>query len=283
MKTVRDILSKIKFREPETLPEADFDCPKHGKYTGCPIKSFSFFGKNDEGSITNPECPKCVEEERMRREKAEAEKEKREEIERFIGMGIDEKYWPETLGTFNAYTPELEKHLETVRKFSENPDDKKLVMLGENGNGKTHLAIGALKVIGGLIYTAYEIGLILRESYYGTINQYEFLQKLCKTPLLVIDEVEKVSETQAKQNWLSHIIGKRYNKMLPVIFIANCHSQVDCLHYKAEKKPCSRCIEYHLENDVLSRIVENGQVMKFTGEDYRYKIRASRGKNNEQG
>jgi hypothetical protein len=171
MKTAGDILSKIKFREPEALPEADFDCPKHGKYTGCPIKSFVFFGNDDEGFITNPECPKCVEEETMRREKAEAEKKKREEIERFISMGIDEKYWPETLNTFNAYTPELGKHLETVRKFSENSEDKKLVMLGENGNGKTHLAIGALKVIGGLIYTAYEIGLILRESYYGTINQ----------------------------------------------------------------------------------------------------------------
>jgi DNA replication protein DnaC len=276
MKTAGDILSKIKFREPETLPEADFDCPEHGKYTGCPIKYFDCFGNSGEGFITNPECPKCAEEETIRRERAEAEKKKREEIERFIDMGIDEKYWPETLNTFNAYTHELEKHLETVRKFSENPEDKKLVMLGENGNGKTHLAIGALKIIGGLIYTAYEIGLILRESYYGTINQYEFLQKLCKTPLLVIDEVEKVSETQAKQNWLSHIIGKRYNKMLPVIFIANCHSQVDCPYYKAEHKPCSKCIECHLENDVLSRIVENGKVMKFTGEDYRERIREKR-------
>jgi DNA replication protein DnaC len=163
-----------------------------------------------------------------------------------------------------------------MREFAENPGDKKIVMLGENGNGKTHLAVGALKMIGGLIYTAYEIGLILRESYYGAINQYNFLQTLCGTPLLVIDEVEKVSDTQAKQNWLSHVIGKRYNKMLPVILIANCHSQADCAYYRAEKKPCSKCIEYHLENDVLSRIVENGQVMKFTEKDYRYKKRAER-------
>jgi DNA replication protein DnaC len=277
MKTAGDVLSNMRFREPETLPEAGFDCPKHGKYAGRPIKRFYSFGNGDEGFITNPECPKCVEEEAMRRERADAEKKEREEIERFVGMGIDKRYWPETLDTFNAYTPELEKHLETARKFSENPEDKKLVMLGENGSGKTHLAIGALKVIGGLICTAYEIGLTLRESYYGAINQYEFLQKLCEEPLLVIDEVEKARETQAKQNWLSHVIGKRYNKMLPVIFIANCHSQVDCLHYKAEKKPCSRCIESQLENDVLSRIVENGQVMKFAGEDYRYKIREARG------
>jgi DNA replication protein DnaC len=276
MKSAGDILPTMKFREPETLPETDFDCPKHGKYTGCPIRSFSVLGNNDKVFITNPECPKCAEEETIRRERAGAEEEKREDIERFIDMGIDEKYWPETLNTFNAYTPELEKHLETVRTFSENPEDYKLVMLGENGNGKTHLAIGALKMIGGLIYTAYDIGLILRESYYGTINQYEFLQKLCKTPLLIIDEVEKVSETQAKQNWLSHIIGKRYNKLLPVIFIANCHTQADCTYYKAEHKPCSKCIEYHLENDVLSRIFESGKVMKFTGKDYREKIRAAK-------
>jgi DNA replication protein DnaC len=277
MKTAGDILSKMKFREPEMLAETDFDCPKHGKYTGRPIKSFSILRNNgNEGFITDPECPKCAEEETTRRKKAEAEDKKRKEIKLFVDMGIDEKYWPETLDTFNACTPELKKHLETVRKFSENPEDCKLVMLGENGNGKTHLAIGALKIIGGLIYTAYEIGLMLRESYYGTINQYEFLQKLCKTPLLVIDEVEKVSETQAKQNWLSHVIGKRYNKMLPVIFIANCHSQVDCTYYKAEHKLCSKCIEYHLENDVISRITEDGIIMKFSGEDYRYKKRSER-------
>jgi DNA replication protein DnaC len=274
MKTTRDIFSEMKSLSPETLPETDFDCPRHGKYTGHPIEAYSFY--NGKKYIKNPECPKCVEEKRIRRERAEAEREKRREIERFAAMGIDKKYWPETLDTFDAYTPELKKHLETAREFSKNPEDRKLVMLGENGNGKTHLAIGALKIIGGLIYTAYEIGVMLRESYYGTINQYEFLQDLCATPLLVIDEVEKVSETQAKQNWLSHVIGKRYNKMLPVVFIANCHSQTDCAYYKAEHKPCSHCIEYHLENDILSRIIENGQIMKFTGEDYRYKKRAEK-------
>jgi DNA replication protein DnaC len=276
MKSSGEILSEIKFRRPETMPEADFNCPKHGKYTGRPIRHFIHFGNGDKGFVTDPECPKCLEEEAIRREREEAEKKKREEINRFMGMGIDEKYWPETFDTFNAYTPELEKHLETMRKFSENPEDCKLVMLGENGNGKTHLAIGALKKIGGLIYTAYEIGLMLRESYYGKINQYEFLQKLCKTPLLVIDEVERVSETQAKQNWLSHVIGKRYNKMLPVILISNCHLQANCPYYKVEHKPCSKCIEYHLENDVLSRIIESGKVMNFNGEDYRQRIREKR-------
>jgi hypothetical protein len=64
--------------------------------------------------------------------------------------------------------------------------------------------------------------------------------------------------------------------MLPLILIANGHRQKDC---KSLKKPCPKCIESHLENDVISRVLENGALLNFTSPDYRYKIRAERGKN----
>jgi DNA replication protein DnaC len=147
-------------------------------------------------------------------------------------------------------------------------------MLGKNGTGKTHLAISVLKALGGVIYTAYEIGVNLRESYNGGgIREYEALDELCSVPLLVIDEVEKLKDSEAKQNWMSHVIGKRYNRMLPIIIIANCHLANDCA---AVKKPCSSCLEYHLENDVISRITEDGIIMNFNSGDYRKEIRERR-------
>ncbi|MDR0525034.1 MAG: ATP-binding protein, partial [Spirochaetaceae bacterium] len=80
-------------------------------------------------------------------------------------------------------------------------------MLGGNGAGKTHLAVSILKQTGGAIYTAYEIGLMIRETYAGKGSESELMNRLCALPLLVIDELEKLKESEAKQNWLSYVIG----------------------------------------------------------------------------
>lgn len=268
---IGDLIPKIK--ESVDLPEAEFDCPRHGKYRGMPTKDFSFIG--DEEFITTPECPECKREMDLReREKAELEKTERL-ITKYKRMNIGQKFWNESFETFDDYTDELKKHLATARKFAEKPEGK-LVMLGEHGNGKNHLAVSILKITGGMIYRAYEIGLLLRQTINGTTTEYEVLTRLCETPLLIIDEIEKLKDSEAKNHWLSYIVGKRYDDMLPVIFIGNCHTQDDC---KEEQRPCPKCIEYHLENDILSRIIEDGTIMKFTGEDYRERKRSERRKN----
>jgi DNA replication protein DnaC len=277
-KKIGALLGSFQYREPETLPKAEFACPKHGTFWGNPLKSFGLFG-NDE-HIADPDCPKCQQEEReriARREAAEAE-EKR--IERLKRLNIGKIFWNETLDTFGAYTPELKGHLETARTFAGNPKGK-LIMLGEYGNGKTHLAAGILKETGGVMYKAYEIGLRIRQTYNGGTSEYAFLTELCEAPLLVIDEIEKIKASEAKQHWLSYVVGKRYDNMLPMILIGNCHTQDDCVdgEYKTKHLPCPKCIEYHLENDILSRIIEDGTIMKFSGDDYRNKKRAKRGNN----
>jgi DNA replication protein DnaC len=263
-KNMGDILAEWR---PQELPEQDIECPKHGTYRGKPFKGFG--PKRHGDSVSYPECPKCVEERKEKEREQAMVEEKERQIQRWDSMNIGKKFWSESLETFNAYTPELAEHHKTAKEFAENPIGK-LVMLGEHGTGKTHLAASILKVVGGVMYRAYEVGMLLRQTYNGTSNEYEFLTELCKTPLLVIDELEKIKDSEAKQHWLSYVVGKRYDNMLPIIFIANCHTQEDC---QAEKKPCPKCIEYHLENDVLSRIIEDGKTMKFTGEDYREKIR----------
>jgi DNA replication protein DnaC len=267
-----DLMPAIKFKEPVDLPEAEFDCPRHGKYRGIPRKYFYIFSDNEY--ISRPDCPECKREADLRKMK-KAELEARDSlINKYKQMNIDEKFWNESFETFDDYTDELKKHLATARKFAENPDGK-LVMLGKNGNGKNHLAVSVLKEVGGVIYTATEISIMLHQSYSGDLKEWEIFDELCTVPLLVIDEVEKVKESEWKNYWMSHIVGKRYSRLLPIIFIANCHTQEDC---REQEKPCPHCLEYHLENDVLSRIIEDGIIMKFTGDDYRYRKRAERRK-----
>jgi DNA replication protein DnaC len=237
-------------------------CPKHGEYTG---EAFKLLGW---GSELSPACPVCKKESEERELREKAERQKRW----WQSMNIKPKFYESTFDNFVAYNDELKRHLARCRKFAENPGGK-LVMLGENGNGKTHLAVSVLKEVGGMIYRAFEIGVKLRQSYNGNSKEWEVYQELCATPLLVIDEVEKIKDSEAKQNWMSYVIGERYDRMLPVILIANCHTQKNCVE---QKKPCPKCIEYHLENDVLSRIIEDGAVLNFSNEDYRKKIRSSR-------
>ena len=251
---------------PVNLPEQAFTCQKHGAYRGAPRRCNSFDGRV---KIIPPDCPKCLEEAALAKEKEEAELKTRQKTARFTQMNIGKKFWDEDFSTFNAYTPQLKAHVQTCREFAAAPHGK-LVMLGENGNGKTHLAVSILKETSGVLYTAYEITLKLHAAYNGFGSEWEIFKELCETPLLVIDEVEKVKDSQHKSNWMSHVVGKRYDHLLPIIFIANCHMKNDCT---SNEKPCPKCLEFHLENDVISRIVEDGSLLKFSGADYRYKKR----------
>jgi DNA replication protein DnaC len=245
------------------------ECPKHGKYTGELVTlNLKPFGKSMMKIHTMcPVCEKEIDAEQLKKHEHDFEAHR---ITALKAMNIDELFWDSTFDNFEAYNDELRKHFETCRKFAKKPKGK-LVMLGENGNGKTHLAICILKELGGVIYTATEIGIALRQRYgSGGSREHEVFEQLCTAPLLVIDEVEKIKDSEWKNYWMSHIVGKRYNRMLPIIFIANCHTKKNC---KEPVKPCPKCLEYHLENDVLSRIIEDGIVMNFDSPDYREKKR----------
>jgi DNA replication protein DnaC len=270
-KKIGDLLPKI--RESVELPEQEFECPTHGKFRGHATKMPSLSGREDW--IIQPDCPKCAAEKAEKEVRERAVREERDRIERFRAMNIGEKFWGEDFSTFNAYSPSLKKYLQTCKDFAQNPKEKHLVMLGANGNGKTHLAASILKQTGGVIYTAFEIGLRLHAAYNGYESEWQIFKELCETPVLVIDEVDRVKDSEFGHHWMSHVMGERYKHLLPIIFISNCHMQDDCTE---QEKPCPKCLEYHLENDVLSRIYESGALMKFKASDYRYKKRmAGRG------
>ena len=247
-------------------------CKKHGAYTGM-AETVRLFGAEREYM---PYCPLCEKEHDAREQRKAAEEKTGLERQReqkaqqeLKAMKIGKKFEKTDFENFDAYNGELREHLETCRRFAESPSGM-LVMIGENGTGKTHLAVSMLKKTGGVIYTASEIGLKLRRSYGKNAEEKEWdiYDELCTVPLLVIDEAEKIKDTETKQNWMSHVVGKRYNEMLPVVFIANCHTRSGCTE---PNPPCPKCLEYHLENDVISRINEDGIIMKFNSGDYREK------------
>jgi len=261
------------------LPEQEFICAKHGKFTAKPI-----LWNYGQKKILDPPCPACDEEraEKENREQTEQQTErerqgKEERVRPFREMNIGEKFWDEDFGTFKPYTDELRHHFDICVEFASNHEGRMLVMLGNNGNGKDHLAASILKKIGGYMYSVFEIELLLKEAYSGRTSEHDLYIKLCnEAPLLVINEIGRHKSGEWETHFLSYIINKRYENWKPLILISNKHLNDDC-------PGCDDCLRRYLGNDVISRIIEGGEILTFTGEDYRYKKRETRSKDGKNG
>jgi len=256
------------------LPEGEFECHEHGAYIGKPRKLII----SDRERIVDPDCPLCSSvkaEEKAREETAWLKRQKdifreTEKTNELTNMNIGEKFWDESFESFDAYTPELEHHLDICVKYANNHKGRMLVMLGNHGNGKDHLAASILKRIGGYMYSVFEIELLLKDAYSGKTSEFEIYQKLCnEASLLIINEIGRHKSGDWETHFLSYIINKRYENWKPVILISNKHLKDDC-------PGCDDCLQKYLGNDVISRIVESGEILIFTGEDYRYRKRVMR-------
>ncbi|MDR0290427.1 MAG: ATP-binding protein [Treponema sp.] len=263
------------------LAERSYFCEAHGEYKGKPLEYT--FGTH---KIFDPPCPTCEAEQKDKEARTEADRIKaaeerararivEERARRLAGMNIGEKFWEESFDTFNPYTPELKRHLETCIAFADNCRGGMLVMLGNNGNGKDHLAASILKKIGGYIYTVFEIELLLRQGYSGKgESEADIYKRLWEAPLLVINEIGRhKADSKWSLDFLSNVIDKRYQNLKPTVLVSNCHLLEDC---PETEKGCDKCLQRYLGNDILSRIIEGGEVMHFTGEDYRYRKREMR-------
>jgi DNA replication protein DnaC len=252
----------------EELPEQEYDCPKHGKYRGKPIK-LAFLEKN-----IDPICPKCKTEaevlEATEKEMRQAAEQEEDRMRRLRALNIRRKFWNESFETFDAYTKELKHHLEMCVGFAKNPEGRMMVMLGNHGNGKNHLAASILKTTGGVKYTVYEIELMMKQSFSGETQEWKFIQHLCEADMLIIDEIGRTKFGDWEQNWMSHVINRRYEDILPLVLISNKHLKESCPKGKAG---CPDCIQNWVGNDVLSRIIDCGLILEFTGEDYRERKR----------
>ena len=224
-------------------------------------KEVEMFGK----AILFGICPKCqFESERILLEK-EKEQSAREFIGRMENRNIEPLYYSVTLDGFDTSTSELERAKEAVSEIITSKTGK-LVMLGKNGTGKTHLAVCAVKALGGKILTMYEISTRIRATYTQRAKEDEtdVTGELARLPMLVIDEIGRTKGSEAEENWLSYIIDKRTSRGLPLILISNKHSRKTCA-----EKGCKDCIENYLSEDVMSRLNLDGKMLHFTGDDYR--------------
>jgi DNA replication protein DnaC len=256
-------------------------CPKHGEYRIEFVHFDAIKGFSGEETLRpaydlEKPCPQCaIEEEKEREErkaKQEAEliaKEAREQEDKriygFQRMNIEPAFYESSFDNFNAESEEQKHNVERVKALVSG-DIKKIVMTGKNGTGKTHLACAALHALGGRIMTMYEISTTIRASYIRDAGESELqiVDGYARLPLFVIDEIGRTKGGDVEANWLSYIIDKRHVRDLPTILISNKHTRKTC-----PNSGCADCLENYIGEDIMSRLCENGVLLKFSGDDYR--------------
>ena len=240
-----------------------FRCEKHGE-----VQNTYYTDRN--GQKIWSVCPMCEkEDEAMKKEKERLELLKKQK-ERWIQSNIKEKFFDMTFDDYKVFNDSQKIMLEKTKAIADGKN-RSLLLLGDNGLGKTMLSSLALMKRGGYIYKMYEIITQIKSSYKAnsTVDEMDILKKLSTCPLLVIDEVGKQFGSESEKNWLSYIIDERYECNKPTILICNLKRKSEC---SKEEVAGGLYIEHYLGRDTVSRLVECADIVSVTGDDYRRKL-----------
>ena len=199
-----------------------------------------------------------------RRERQQAEREK---LERYEKSGVPERYFKESLDTYQI-TNEMQT---TAAKAATNflhavkcGEFKSLIIIGNAGTGKTHLACGIIREAGGKYRTAPDIVEEMRRTKSFSANETEadIIKYYGHVPLLVIDEIGRGIAATDEKYMLYQILNARYNTRKPTVLISN-FTKADFLQY--------------IGVAAADRLVESAEVWELNGESYRRELRAQNG------
>ena len=227
------------------------------------------------GIICAHYCEECIDKYDRKQKAIENQVKENKKKEWLKAIGVKADYETATLGTYEPKTDSQKAALNACKSLKDG-GIKKLILLGSNGVGKTHLASALVKLMNGKIITAYEMFALYRSCFSGQNSEIELLHKFSTYPLLVIDEFGRTKGSEAEENFLSAILDARHSDGLPTMILSNLIRKRDCLHYQNNKEACKTrnckgCLEMWLTSDLISRLREDTEVIVIEGEDYRRK------------
>jgi DNA replication protein DnaC len=188
---------------------------------------------------------------RQRKEQEDAER-----LEMVKATGIPERYWHTTFDTHSEYKGGIEP-IKLYAKKSKSEYCGVLVILGENGTGKTSIVSALLHVNSNGQYIdmpTLEIELECSRDFSAKQNKADVLAKYTKPAILVLDEIGRFLNQQAERQALYYILNARYNKRLNTILVSNLN-----------KKEFGE----YIGNATADRIAEKRVIVELTGVSYR--------------
>jgi DNA replication protein DnaC len=191
------------------------------RWTGCPECS--------KQSIAAHEAARALAQpEELRRLQAQAMLE---------AAGVPRRLQAATLKTYVSETESQQAAHKLVCDYAKNLSEKLdsgdgLIMMGNMGTGKTHLAVGLIRVatrthsVLSRYVTAPALFSRVRASYSGNgETEADILAEYANTPLLVLDEIGVGKGSDNELNLIYALLGRRYDECRPTVIITNLMSE----------------------------------------------------------
>jgi DNA replication protein DnaC len=149
--------------------------------------------------------------------------------------------------------------------------DRGLLLMGNVGVGKTHLAVSILKGLTerGFKCLFYEFGSLLKEiqdSYNPNTftSELSVLAPVLNSDVLVLDELGASKPTDWVRDTIAHIVNTRYNDKKLTIFTTN--------YFDERKYDREETLEDRIGSRMRSRLFEMCKTVMIDGRDYRRKF-----------
>jgi len=147
----------------------------------------------------------------------EREKREHEDYERWKRMGMPENLLRCDLENFEIHEDWQAQAVSVCKRFVEVATGF-LILVGPTGTGKDHLSAGIAKLSGRFWYaTQAQLLRRLRETYRGAGSTDEYIDALCRIPMLVLSEVGVSSGGADETTLLYEVFSRRYETGNPVV------------------------------------------------------------------
>jgi DNA replication protein DnaC len=184
---------------------------------------------------------------------------------------IPKRYLHCTLENFAAYNETLEKALTQARRIVEAFPvvTRGLLLEGQPGVGKTHLAVAVLKQViqasgaRGLFYDTRDLLRVIRSTYDPSIRttELEILRPVMHADLLVLDDLGAEKTSEWVDETMNLIVNTRYNERRLTVFTSNYMDIPD------DTDPNS--LLFRIGFRMRSRLHEMCEFIEMDGADYR--------------
>ena len=196
-------------------------------------------------------------------EKQLEENERNVRQKKYESSGVPEKFWNESFETFSTESEKDKTVYDAVKRFAEKPANRVLILCGENGNGKSHLASAVTRVCGGeyILSSMLCVKYDSATGYKADMTREQILLHYSKVKMLVIDECCKYFLDENLEKFLlMQIIIMRYENNLPTVLVSNANKEA---FIKFLGRAC------------FDRLTQVGTTLEFNGVSKRKSLRSA--------
>lgn len=210
----------------DVVSEIDKVCERHGPYRA---RRWVFAGD----VAIESSCPVCREEAEAAGRRANRESALFDFRLKLSAAGVGSRYFEATFDNYRAEREEAVLALEQLRAYVENFDARRspnLVMWGETGYGKTHLACAVARELLLKGHTVTYLPVLTMFTQYQDITSYSskndesresFFARMRSPDLLILDEFGITSMTEKEKIVFHRVIDERYNRSAPICLVGN--------------------------------------------------------------